>query len=34
MRIVGIMQVRVRLGAILIPKYLDSIPAVLLPRAE
>ena len=33
-RIIGIMQVGVRFGAILIPEYLDSIPAILLPRAE
>ena len=33
-RIVGIMQVSARLEAILIPEYLDSIPAILLPRAE
>ena len=33
-RIIGIMQVSVRLGAILIPEYLDSIPAILLPGAE
>ena len=34
MKIVGIMKVSVRLGAILIPDYLDFIPAVLLPKAE
>ena len=28
------MQVSVCLGVILIPDYLDSIPAILLPRAE
>ena len=28
------MQVSVRLGAILIPEYFDSISAILLPRAE
>ena len=33
-RIIGIMQVSVCLGAILIPEYLDSILAVLLPGAE
>ena len=33
-RIVGIMQVSIHLGAILIPEYLDSIPTILLPRAE
>ena len=33
-RIIGIMQVSVCLGAILIPEYLDSILAILLPGAE
>ena len=33
-RIIGIMQVNVCLGAILIPEYLDSILAILLPGAE
>ena len=33
-RIVGIMQVSVYLRAILILKYLDSISAILLTRAE
>ena len=32
--IIGIMQVSVCLGAILIPEYLDSILAILLPGAE
>ena len=31
-RIIGIMQVSVCLGAILIPEYLDSILAILLSR--
>ena len=31
---IGIMQVSVCLGAILIPEYLDSILAILLPGAE
>ena len=34
MRTIGIMQLSVPLGAILIPKYLDCIPIILLPRAE
>ena len=33
-RIIGIMQVSVCLGAILIPEYRDSILAILLPGAE
>ena len=33
-RMIGIMQVSVCLGAILIPEYLDSILAILLPGAE
>ena len=33
-RIIGIMQVSVCLGAILILEYLDSILAILLPGAE
>ena len=33
-RIIGIMQVSVCLGAILIPEYLDTILAILLPGAE
>ena len=33
-RIIGIMQVSVCLGAILIPEYLDSILAIVLPGAE
>ena len=33
-RIIGIMRVSVCLGAILIPEYLDSIPAILLLGAE
>ena len=33
-RKIGIMQVSVCLGAILIPEYLDSILAILLPGAE
>ena len=33
-RIIGIMQVSVCLGAILIPEYLDPILAILLPGAE
>ena len=33
-RIIGIMQVSVCLRAILIPEYLDSILAILLPGAE
>ena len=33
-RIIGIMRVSVCLGAILIPEYLDSILAILLPGAE
>ena len=33
-RIIGIMQVSVCLGAILIPEYLDSILAILFPGAE
>ena len=33
-RIIGIMQVSVCLGAILIPEYLDSILAILLTGAE
>ena len=33
-RIIGIMQVSVCFGAILIPEYLDSILAILLPGAE
>ena len=33
-RIIGIMQVSVCLEAILIPEYLDSILAILLPGAE
>ena len=33
-RIIGIMQVSVCLGAILIPESLDSILAILLPGAE
>ena len=33
-RIIGIMQVNVCLGAILIPEYLDSILAILLLGAE
>ena len=32
--IIGIMRVSVCLGAILIPEYLDSILAILLPGAE
>ena len=32
-RIIGMMQVSVCLGAILIPEYLDSILAILLPGA-
>ena len=33
-RVIGIMEVSVCLGAILIPEYLDSILAILLPGAE
>ena len=33
-RIIGKTRVSVVLGAILIPEYLDSIPAILLPGAE
>ena len=33
-RIIGIVQVSVCLGAILIPEQLDSILAILLPGAE
>ena len=33
-RIIGIMQVSVCLGAILIPEYLDAILAILLQGAE
>ena len=33
-KIIGIMQVSDCLGAILIPEYLDSILAILLPGAE
>ena len=33
-RIIGIIRVSVCLGAILIPEYLDSIPAILLQGAE
>ena len=33
-RIAGIMQVSIRLGALLIPEYLDFIPAILFLKAE